>query len=142
MHNAFGPLVSLLNGMANLLCNVFDCALYPLLLSQYVERAMLPLLPTEPHGGAGATWWRELAPDLAGSILRLGVVGLAAAVNVLGASWPPRVQCFAFPTPRLPHAADVCGRWPPRPRFQRPLLPLRTALRRASEIGSSCRHAP
>ena len=47
VNTAFGPMASLLNGMANLLCNVFDCALYPLLLSQYLERAVLPLLPPE-----------------------------------------------------------------------------------------------
>lgn len=86
VHNAFGPLASLLNGMANLLCNVFDCALYPLLLSQYVERALMPLLPKEPYGGSGASWWRDLAPDVVGSVLRLGLVAFAALVNILGTS--------------------------------------------------------
>jgi hypothetical protein len=33
VHNAIGPALALLNGMVNLLCNVFDCALYPLLLA-------------------------------------------------------------------------------------------------------------
>jgi hypothetical protein len=32
VHNAIGPALALLNGMVNLLCSVFDCALYPLLL--------------------------------------------------------------------------------------------------------------
>jgi len=86
VHNAFGPALALLNGMVNLLCNVFDCALYPLLLAQYVERALYPLLPPEPHGAHGASWWRELAPDVIGSCLRLAVVALAAGVNVLGTS--------------------------------------------------------
>jgi amino acid transporter len=86
VHNAFGPALALLNGMGNLLCNVFDCALYPLLLAQYVERALYPLLPPEPHGAHGASWWRELAPDVIGSCLRLAVVALAAGVNVLGTS--------------------------------------------------------
>ena len=86
VHNAFGPALALLNGTVNLLCNVFDCALYPLLLAQYVERALYPLLPPEPHGAHGASWWRELAPDVIGSCLRLAVVALAAGVNVLGTS--------------------------------------------------------
>ena len=83
VHNAFGPMASLLNGMANLLCNIFDCALYPLLLTEYLERALLPLLPPEPHGG-GAAGWLRLAPDLVGSLLRVLLVGIAACVNVLG----------------------------------------------------------
>ena len=86
VHNAFGPALALLNGMVNLLCNVFDCALYKLLLAQYVERAPYPLLPPEPHVAHGASWWRELAPDVIGSCLRLAVVALAAGVNVLGTS--------------------------------------------------------
>ena len=47
VHNAIGPALALLNGMVNLLCSVFDCALYPLLLAQYVERALYPLLPRQ-----------------------------------------------------------------------------------------------
>jgi hypothetical protein len=78
VHNAFGPALALLN--------LFDCALYPLLLAQYVERALYPLLPPEPHGAHGASWLRELAPDVIGSCLRLAVVALAAGVNVLGTS--------------------------------------------------------
>ena len=81
---AFGPLASLLNGVANLLCNVFDCALYPLLLTDYLQRALLPLLPPEPHGGSGS--WTRLAPDVLGPLLRLLLVGLAAVANVLGAN--------------------------------------------------------
>ena len=84
VHNAFGPLPSLLNGLANLLCNVFDCALYPLILTDYLQRAILPLLPPEPHGG-GSAWWR-LAPTFLGTFLRLLLVLVAALVNVLGAN--------------------------------------------------------
>jgi hypothetical protein len=51
-----------------------------------VERALYPLLPPEPHGAHGASWWRELAPDVIGSCLRLAVVALAEGVNVLGTS--------------------------------------------------------
>eukprot|EP00966_Prymnesium_polylepis_P237741 5498332-Prymnesium_polylepis.1 len=46
VNTAFGPLASLLNGMSNMLCNVLDCALYPLLLTDYLQRTVLPLLPT------------------------------------------------------------------------------------------------
>ena len=84
VNSAFGPLASLLNGVANFLCNIFDCALYPLLLTDYLQRLLLPFLPPEPHGG-GSDWWR-LAPDVLGTVLRLLLVLLAAAVNVLGAN--------------------------------------------------------
>ena len=90
VHNAFGPALALLNGTVNLLCNVFDCALYPLLLAQYVERALYPLLPPEPHGahGAhGASWWRELAPNVFGSCLRLAVVALTAGATCWVRVW-------------------------------------------------------
>ena len=82
VNSAFGPMVSLLNGLANLLCNVFDCAMYPLLLTEYVERALMPLMPAEPHGGGGGSWIRH-APDVIGTAMRLLLVGLAGAVNVL-----------------------------------------------------------
>ena len=39
VHNAFGPALALLN--------LFDCALYPLVLAQYGERAPYPLLPRQ-----------------------------------------------------------------------------------------------
>lgn len=45
VNTAFGPLVSLLNGMSNVLCNTMDCALYPLLLTDYLQTTVLPLLP-------------------------------------------------------------------------------------------------
>ena len=54
VNTAFGPLLSLLNGMANLLCNVLDCALYPVLLTDYLQRAVLPMLHPSMH-----EWWRE-----------------------------------------------------------------------------------
>ena len=73
VNSAFGPMASLLNGLANFLCNIFDCALYPLLLTEYLKRALLPLLPPEPHGGGGASWWRY-APDVLGTVLRLLLV--------------------------------------------------------------------
>ena len=85
VNSAFGPLASLLNGVTNLLCNVFDCALYPLLLTDYLQRAMLPFLPPEPHGGGPSSWLR-LAPDVLGTALRLLLVLLAAAANVRGAN--------------------------------------------------------
>lgn len=84
VNTAFGPLASLLNGMANLLCNVFDCALYPLLLTDYLQRFILPLLPPEPQGG-GSSWLR-LAPDFLGTALRLLLVALAVVTNILGAN--------------------------------------------------------
>ena len=85
VNSAFGPLASLLNGVANFLCNIFDCALYPLLLTDYLQRALLPILPPEPHGGGPGSWWR-LAPDILGTALRLLLVLLAAAANVSGAN--------------------------------------------------------
>ena len=85
VNSAFGPMASLLNGLANFLCNIFDCALYPLLLTEYLKRALLPLLPPEPHGGGGASWWRY-APDVLGTVLRLLLVLVAAGTNVLGAN--------------------------------------------------------
>jgi len=85
VNTAFGPLASLLNGVANFLCNIFDCALYPLLLTDYLQRALLPLLPPEPHGGSGSSWLRY-APDVLGTILRLLLVLVAAGANVLGAN--------------------------------------------------------
>ena len=81
VNSAFGPLVSLLNGVANFLCNIFDCALYPLLLTGYLQRLLLPFLPPEPHGGSGS-WWR-LAPDVLGTALRLLLVLLATSANIL-----------------------------------------------------------
>ena len=49
-------------------------------------RAVPAAATPEPHGAHGASWWRELAPDVIGSCLRLAVVALAAGVNVLGTS--------------------------------------------------------
>ena len=104
VNTAFGPLLSLLNGMANLLCNVLDCALYPVLLTDYLQRAVLPMLHPSMH-----EWWREQCaarairraiprailprspllnsfarrPTFVGTVLRLALVGIAALVNVL-----------------------------------------------------------
>ena len=39
VNSAFGALPSMLNGVSNLLCNVLDCALYPVLLTDYLKRA-------------------------------------------------------------------------------------------------------
>ena len=56
--------------------------MYPLLLTEYVERALMPLMPAEPHGDGGGSWIRH-APDVIGAAIIL-LVGLAGAVNVLG----------------------------------------------------------
>ena len=69
VNTAFGPLLSLLNGMANLLCNVLDCALYPVLLTDYLQRAVLPMLHPSMH-----EWWREqcAAPRNSARAIRRG----------------------------------------------------------------------
>lgn len=58
VNTAFGALPSLLNGMSNMLCNVLDCALYPLLLTDYLQRVAMPaLLPTYQSGLGGDHDW-------------------------------------------------------------------------------------
>lgn len=52
-----------------MLCNVLDCALYPLLLTDYLQRFVLPiLLPTYQSGiGGDSDWqWLKHSHDLLG----------------------------------------------------------------------------
>ena len=79
VNTAFGALPSLLNAMSNLLCNVLDCALYPLLLTEYLRRA-LPAL----HEATDDTWWHDAAASALGELLRLALLALAAGVNIAG----------------------------------------------------------
>ena len=46
VNSAFGALPSMLNGMSNLMCNVLDCALYPVMLTDYLQRALPALRPS------------------------------------------------------------------------------------------------
>ena len=77
VNTAFGALPSLLNGVANLLCNVLDCALYPLLLTDYLQSNLLPWLV--PPDAPGHGWLRDLT-TLLGAVLPLPLVSAAARV--------------------------------------------------------------
>jgi len=84
VNTAFGPMVSLLNGMSNMLCNVLDCALYPLLLTDYLQRTVLPLLPSPVQMLDDEHWLSVTHSSLLGNLIRVSLVALAALVNVLG----------------------------------------------------------
>ena len=84
VNTAFGALVSLLNGMSNMLCNVLDCALYPLLLTDYLQRVVLPLLPTPVQVLDDDHWLSMTHSTLLANLIRVSLVAVAALVNVLG----------------------------------------------------------
>eukprot|EP00908_Phaeocystis_cordata_P006403 Transcript_17015.p1 GENE.Transcript_17015~~Transcript_17015.p1 ORF type:complete len:668 (-),score=283.06 Transcript_17015:649-2652(-) len=80
--SAFGALPSMLNGMSNLLCNVLDCALYPVMLTDYLQRAVPALRPGV--GADGAAEEASLPVAALCFVLRLALVGLAAGLNIAG----------------------------------------------------------
>lgn len=83
VNSAFGALPSLLNGVSNLLCNVLDCALYPVLLTDYLQRALPALRPSAAADGAAAEA-ASLPLEMLWIALRLALVALAAGLNVAG----------------------------------------------------------
>lgn len=89
VNTAFGALPSLLNGMCNLLCNVLDCALYPVMLVEFLQRAgaLSALLPPQYSGAdPSQEGWLNASPWMLASAIRLALVALAALVNVVGAN--------------------------------------------------------
>ena len=82
VNSAFGALPSMLNGMSNLLCNVLDCALYPVMLTDYLQRAVPALRPGV--GADGAAEEASLPVAALCFVLRLALVGLAAGLNIAG----------------------------------------------------------
>ena len=89
VNSAFGALPSMLNGMSNLLCNVLDCALYPVLLTDYLQRALPALRPSAAGAAAGATDGAaaeaaSLPLEMLWVVLRLALVAVAAGLNVAG----------------------------------------------------------
>ena len=81
VNSAFGALPSMLNGMSNLLCNVLDCALYPVLLTDYLQRALPALRPSATGVEAEAA---SLPLEMLWVVLRLALVAVAAGLNVAG----------------------------------------------------------
>lgn len=77
-----GAFPSLLNAAANLACNVLDCSLYPLLLSEYLHEALLASSAADPSSSPSPPMGGLSAPSLA--LVRLLLVGFATCVNVLG----------------------------------------------------------
>ena len=98
VNSAFGALPSMLNGVSNLLCNVLDCALYPVLLTDYLQRALPALRPSAALAGAAlagaaadgaatdgaAAEGASLPLEMLWIALRLALVALAAGLNVAG----------------------------------------------------------
>ena len=91
VNSAFGALPSMLNGCgATCSCNVLDCALYPVLLTDYLQRALPALRPSAAPVGAAAAAdgaaaeAASLPLEMLWIVLRLALVALAAGLNVAG----------------------------------------------------------
>jgi len=82
IEESLGAMPSLLNGVSNLLCNVLDCSLYPLLLTQYLREVFV--IAAARGGGDDAVNPSVGLSEASLGLVRLLLVGLAAGLNVIG----------------------------------------------------------